>query len=304
MWYHARYQAQSAQGKSDPRLSATFALRWSRLIEHDITRGTAFFSPWISRMVLFFVQGSSTTLAKNIVTAEILERFSKPNFGSIRRFRTMTGLEIENWIEKRGRTVRKFRSTRPRTESNFRFGLTSCRSQNRPTTVWSPVAPLSGIRQFSLVTSSSSHHASHLRGFIQVGQGQNKLPFNWADDEFFYFGRRFSAGTWPSSVNEWARGVGHRITSDRGLGRRSPPDLHSLTKNTSLEHIGPRLSTARHQSSSAGHTIVWSIVFLFAERNFRLCVNRNFDTIFDPVLAEPNRIFGLLNLSIHEIKST
>ena len=54
----------------------------------------------------------------------------------------MTGLEIENWVEKRGRTVRKFRSTRPRTESNFRFGLTSCRSQNRPTTVWSPVAPL------------------------------------------------------------------------------------------------------------------------------------------------------------------
>ena len=116
---------------------------------------------------------------------------------------------------------------------------------------------------------------------------------------FFLFGRRFSAGTWPSSVNEWARGVGHRITSDRGLGRRSPPDLHSLTKNTSLEHIGPRLSTARHQSSSAGHTIVWSIVFLFAERNFRLCVNRNFDTIFDPVLAEPNQIFGLLNLSIN-----
>ena len=51
-------QAQSAQGKSDPPLSATFALRWSHLIEHDtsITRGTltAFFSPRISRMVLFF----------------------------------------------------------------------------------------------------------------------------------------------------------------------------------------------------------------------------------------------------------
>ena len=43
---------------------------------------------------------------------------------------------------------------------------------------------------------------------------------------------------------------------------------------------------------------VWLIVFRFAERNFRLCVNRNFDTIFDPVLPEPNRIFGLLNLSI------
>ena len=65
----------------------------------------------------------------------LLERFSKPIFGSIQRFRTMTGLEIENWIEKRNRTVRKFRSTRPGTESNFRFGLTSCRSQNLPTEV-------------------------------------------------------------------------------------------------------------------------------------------------------------------------
>ena len=53
---------------------------------------------------------------------------------------------------------------------------------------------------------------------------------------FFTSAGRFSAGTWPSSVNEWARGVGHGITSDRGLGRRSPLDLHSLTKNTSLEH--------------------------------------------------------------------
>ena len=35
------------------------ALRWSRLIEHDITRGTAFFSPRISMMVLFFGQGST-----------------------------------------------------------------------------------------------------------------------------------------------------------------------------------------------------------------------------------------------------
>ena len=49
-------QARSAQGKSDPRLSATFALRWSRQIEHDITRGTLFFSPRISRMVLFLAR--------------------------------------------------------------------------------------------------------------------------------------------------------------------------------------------------------------------------------------------------------
>ena len=53
----------------------------------------------------------------------------------------------------------------------------------------------------------------------------------------------------------------------------------------------PRFSTARHQghqSSSAGHAILWSIVFLFAEHNFRLCVNRNFNTMFDRTF--PNRI--------------
>ena len=44
------------RARSDPRLSATFALRWSRVIEHDITRGTAFFSPRISKMVLFLAR--------------------------------------------------------------------------------------------------------------------------------------------------------------------------------------------------------------------------------------------------------
>ena len=39
-------------------------------------------------------------------------------------------------------------------------------------------------------------------------------------------------------------------------------------------------------------------IFLFAEHNFRLHVNRIFHSIFDPILSEPNRIFGLLNLSI------
>ena len=109
-------------------------------------------------------------------TQTIIERFSKPNFGSIRRFRTMTGLEIENWIEKRGRTVRKFRSTRPRTESDFRFGLTSCRSQNLPTEVRSLLCQV--FDSFSLVTSSSSHHASHLRGFIRSNKAKLKNPFN------------------------------------------------------------------------------------------------------------------------------
>ena len=58
VWYHARWRTIKA-GQSHPQLSATFALRWSCVIEHDITRGTAFFSPRISGMVLFFfVQGS------------------------------------------------------------------------------------------------------------------------------------------------------------------------------------------------------------------------------------------------------
>ena len=57
-------QARSAQGKRDPRLSATFAQR-----EHDITRGTAFFSPRISMMVLFFVQGSSKLINAKLLTA-------------------------------------------------------------------------------------------------------------------------------------------------------------------------------------------------------------------------------------------
>ena len=51
VWYHARSGAISAGQKSQIGL----ALRWSRLIEHDITRGTAFFSPRISMMVLIFL---------------------------------------------------------------------------------------------------------------------------------------------------------------------------------------------------------------------------------------------------------
>ena len=51
-------QARSAQGKSRGQSRIGLALRWSCLIKHDITRGTAFFSPRISKMVLVFVQGS------------------------------------------------------------------------------------------------------------------------------------------------------------------------------------------------------------------------------------------------------
>ena len=228
--------------------------------------------------------------------AWLIERFSKPNFGSIRRFRMMTGLEIETWIEKCGRTVRKFRSTRPRTELNFRFGLTSCRSQNLPTEVRSLLCQV--FDSFSLVTSSSSHHAWHLRGFIRSLTRPNwnfhstRLTMNFftsaGDFRQVHGHQQWMNGHW--------RGVGYGIPSDRGLGRRTPPD--SLTKNTSLGHKDRDFLQLDTRAAALGmHAIVWSIVFLFAERNFRLCVNRNFDTIFDPVLPEPNRIFGLLNLS-------
>ena len=65
-------QARSAQGKSDPRLSATFALRWSRLIEHDMrwqrssrreSRGWFFF---LSRVVVCVI---SNLVEKDISTA-------------------------------------------------------------------------------------------------------------------------------------------------------------------------------------------------------------------------------------------
>ena len=80
--------------------------------------------------------------------------------------------------------------------------------------------------------------------------------------------------------------------------QKESPGLAQFDKEHFFGTQGPRYSTARHQSSSEWHAIVWSIVILFAERNFWLCVNRSFDTIFDPDLSEPNRIFGSLNLSI------
>ena len=58
VWYHARSGATSAEQVR----SATVRDFCPALIEHDITRGTAFFSPRISRMVLFFVQGSTYIL--------------------------------------------------------------------------------------------------------------------------------------------------------------------------------------------------------------------------------------------------
>ena len=63
--------ARSAQGKSRGQSRIGLALRWSRLIEHDITRGTAFFSPRISMMVLFFGQGSKFEYFPHVVVSSI-----------------------------------------------------------------------------------------------------------------------------------------------------------------------------------------------------------------------------------------
>ena len=73
-------------------------------------------------------------------------------------------------------------------------------------------------------------------------------------------------------------------------------------KNTSLGHKDCDFLQLDTRAAELGMQSYGRFVFLFAERNFRLCVNRNFNTIFDPVLPEPNRIFGWLNLSngLHE----
>ena len=107
--------------------------------------------------------------------------------------------------------------------------------------------------------------------------------------------------------HQWMNGqevlaMGSPVIEDPKTWQKESPGLAQFDKEHFFGTQGPRFSTAWHQSSSTGHAIVWSIVFLFAERNFRLCVNRNFDTIFDPVLPEPNRIFGLLNLSNKKVK--
>ena len=164
-------------------------------------------------------------------------------------------------------------------------------------------APLSDIRQFFSRNLASWHHVSHLRGFIR----SLKLRPNWSFHStrptmiFFYYGKRFSAGTWPSSVHECrARSVGHRITSNRGLGIRSPPVLHSLTKNTSFGHKHRdflQLDTMDTRAAALGMQSYGRSYFCLLNGIFG-CVKRNFDTIFDPDLPKPNRIFGLLNLSI------
>ena len=180
--------------------------------------------------------------------------------------------------------------------SNFRFGLTWCRSQNLPSEVRSLLCQV--FDNFSLVTSSSSHHASHLRGFIRSLTRPNwSFHSTWLKMSFFLL-RQEIFGRYMAIISEW---MGKRCWPwDHQWSRtwqKEPPGLAQFDKEHFFGTQGPQFFTARHQSSSAGHAIVWSIVFLFAERNFRLCVNRNFDTIFDPVLPEPNRIFGLLNLS-------
>ena len=63
----------------------------------------------------------------------------------------------------------------------------------------------------------------------------------------------------------------------------------------SLWHVRGRPGNALDNAGlpvARTQTIILQVVY------FRLCVNRNFNTFFDADLPEPNRIFGLLNLSI------
>ena len=70
VWYHARSGAISAGQVR----SATVHDFCPALIEHDITRGTAFFSPRISRMVLFFL--SRVVLHKSFVRTSLGKKTS------------------------------------------------------------------------------------------------------------------------------------------------------------------------------------------------------------------------------------
>ena len=169
---------------------------------------------------------------------------------------------------------------------------------------WSPVAPLSGIRQFfsrNLVKLTPCLTPPRI---YPKSNKARKLPFNKADDELFLL-RQEIFGRYMAIISEW---MGKRCWPwDHPWSRtwqKESPGLAQVDKEHFFGTQGPRFST--HQSSSAGHAghaIVWSIVFLFAERNFRLCVNRNFDTIFDPVLPEPNRIFGLLKFKSFDFEN-
>ena len=138
-------------------------------------------------------------------------------------------------------------------------------------------------------------HTSEDLSEVWQGQIEASIQLGW---RWIFLLRQEIFGRHMAIISEW---MGKRCWPwDHQWSRtwqKESPGLAQFDKEHFFGTQGPRFSTAWHQSSSAGHSIVWSIVFLFAERIFRLCVNRNFDTIFDPDLPEPNRIFGLLNLS-------
>ena len=217
-----------------------------------------------------------------------IERFSKPNFGSIRRFRTLPGSRSK--IESKNAAEPSESFGRPgapnRIEFSIRFDLMPIA---KPAYwYWSPALLCQVFDSFSPVTSLSWHNVSHFQGFIR----SLTRPCNWAVDEFFFTSAgdfRQVHGHLQCMNGQEVLAMGSSVIEDLAEG---VPRTCTVCQRTLL-----RYSAARHQSSTAGQAIVWSIVFLFAERNFRLCVDRNFETIFDPDLSEPNRIFGLLNLS-------
>ena len=116
---------------------------------------------------------------------------------------------------------------------------------------WSPVFLCQVFDSLSLVTSSSWHHVSDLRGFIrslsEVGQGQ--IEGSLAGDEFLL---REVHG----HMHARARGVGHGIASVRVLGKGSPQDLHSSTKNISF--VGTQTAIFFCSSNGAGQSYGWS----------------------------------------------
>ena len=209
----------------------------------------------------------------------------------------MTGLEIDNWTENAPAPS----ESGPWPEPNRILDSvwpSSCRSRKLTSGVQSSCGRRSTV---SLVTSSSWHHVSDLRGLSKVCQEQRwrlsstRLAMNTPA------GR----STWRSTVHghmhAWARGIRWSgIVSVRGFGKGSPPSCTVRQRTLLCQTLGHRPRFSSYCKSSGAlqpYAIVWTVAFVFAEHNFRLRVNRIFNTIFDPLLSEPNRIFGLLNLS-------
>ena len=148
-------------------------------------------------------------------------------------------------------------------------------------------ALVSGVRQFffsrnlvNLTPCDCLRPPRIIRSLTRTNWSFAQFSYAAAGNDFFYSGRCMAICIHGQEI----------------LAMRSPmiEDLTcTVSQRTPLWETDRDLLLPEQQRWA----IVWTIVFLFAERNFRLRVNRNIDRIFGPVLPEPNRIFGLLNLS-------